>query len=188
LIGGSYLLSPAKSLKLIFIKQYNQDLILLIYPDSPPVLLSKNTPKINLLNDVKTYLRLNNIHERLFVNDLEKVCIKQPEAINQSQDKITIKYKSFIFDILKSYNSVLDSKANCIKLPPLKGSDPNFKDLVPALSECIIVNDYKRLAKSSFKNINWLSINKKSAYFLSKTGTLEIISDGNSYEIYPVDS
>ncbi|MBI3308384.1 MAG: hypothetical protein HYZ79_03335, partial [Candidatus Melainabacteria bacterium] len=174
-----YLLYKNEKLKILCIKKYNQDLVLVVYPKTNPILFQDGISDLNLASDIQTYLRLSNINRKLVVKTIGEI---------DKQDKITIKHKSFIFDILKNYDSIFDSNANCIKLPPLKGSDPNFKDLVPALSECIIVNDYKRLAKSSFRNINWLSINKKSAYFLSKTGTLEIISDGNSYEIYPVDS
>lgn len=176
LIAGLYFMTDAGSsryFKIFCLKKYNQDLILVIPPDKSPMLIAGKTNE-NDISKIKDYLRLNNItHDLMIGNDLFK----------ESKSKIEIQYKNFSFDLIKNYSEKINSNAFCLKLPILMKNDPPFYSQIVMLSENVIVNDYKHLSKGSVENINWLKTQMTNPYFLSKTGTLLVITDGSNHKI-----
>ena len=77
-----------------------------------------------------------------------------------------------------------------MKLPILMKKDPPFNAIFSSYPEVLIVNDYKKLSKNSYKNIDWLKgvrgIKRQNfkTYFLSETGTITLITDGLSDKLY----
>ncbi len=178
----------SKYLKIYCFPKYNKDSILVIPPYDKPVYFA-NKVKEGDIYDVRYFLRLNNIKSDFIYYDLGKDSGQNFSnkllVINQS--KIILKYKNFVFHVVRNYSEKIKPEGKYLKLPILRKKDPTFNTIFSSLPEELIINDYKKLSKKSYKNIEWLNGIKKQnfkTYFLSETGTITLITDGLSDKLY----
>ncbi|MBI3590937.1 MAG: ComEC/Rec2 family competence protein [Candidatus Melainabacteria bacterium] len=189
LIGFLFLMiykvtDTSKYLKIFCIPRYNQELTLVMPPHERPFCFATNINKSSI-EDIKEFLKLNNISLRPFVYDLSKSnSFVLPSAfIQNDRNKLTIKVKDFSFEIIKNYTREISSTANCVELPILRKSDPILSSVLKILPELLIINDYKRLSKKSIKDIKWLKSKETKSLFLSETGTITLVADGKKYKV-----
>ena len=173
IIALYFFTNTGRYLKIFCLKKYNSDQVLIIPPGKSPMLITNKTDE-NDVSKIEEYLRLNNISHNLVIGN---------NLFHETKSKMEIKYKNFSFDLIKNYSEKVNSNAFCLKLPILMKNDPPFYSQIVSLPQNVILNDYKRLSKSSLENINWLSTQMINSYFLSKTGTILIITDGSNHKI-----
>ncbi|OGI19017.1 MAG: hypothetical protein A3B68_07375 [Candidatus Melainabacteria bacterium RIFCSPHIGHO2_02_FULL_34_12] len=175
-----------KNLRIFCIPEYNQEKVLVILPlpYQKSVLITSNKDR-NSVRAIKEYIRKNNLPpEPEYYNLHEKSHKITNDFIKDYDNRIIVRYKKFVFEIVKNYNEKITGNADVIELPILKKSDPSFFEAVFVVyPENLIVNDYKRLSKKSKYNIDWLKSQEFKTYFLSETGTIAIVSDGEKYKI-----
>ncbi len=177
-----------KELKIFFLPRYNQEAMLVLFPDGKPIYFcNKFSQKDKIF--LNSFFKLNAIKKDYFLynlNEKDKISNHIP-GLNTSKNRIKIEYKNFVFEIVKNYNEKISSESKYVKLPILKKEDPVFGSIFSSLPELLIVNDYKKLSKKAVGNINWLKSKEVKSYFLSETGTIAIVSDGKSYRVMVSD-
>ena len=146
-----------------------------VIPSERPVLFASRHDE-NLEHYVRDYLKLNNISPDFIVHDLKK-------EKDNGESKAIIKYKDFSFEIIKNYKNKITNSADCVKLPILMKNAPSLYSVFLSFPKYLIVNDYKRLSQKSIKDIVWLKSKPVKTLFLSETGTITIVSDGEKYKI-----
>lgn len=184
LLAAFYTTSMSSKLKIFFLPRYNQEAILVLFPNNKPVYLCNKFSQKDK-SFLNSFFKLNAIKNDYFLynlNEGDKIKNSIPD-LDSDKSRIKIKYKDFVFEIAKNYNEKISSELKYVKLPILRKEDPQFNSVFLSLPELVIVNDYKRLSKKSIENINWLKSKKIKSYFLSETGTIAIVSDGKSYRV-----
>lgn len=172
----------SRYLKIFCLARYNNDSVLVIPPRENAVLISSKLDHSSH-RALVDFLRLNNISSDYNFYYLNEVNKHKSSFVKNEENKISVNYNDFSFDILKNYDFKVTSAADYLKLPILMKKDPDFKLMFEKLPKNIIINDYKRLSKKSIGNINWLKTQPVMAYFLSHSGTIALISDGKSCKV-----
>lgn len=183
-ISVYFLTDTSNYLKIFFIPKYNREAILIVPPKENPIFLGAKINKSDIRH-LKNYLRLNNVKPGFVLYDLKKdenISYASP-ILNNRTNKVSIKYKSFSVDIFKNYSEKITSQANFVKLPILMKNDPEFKKVFLSFPKFLIINDYKRLSKKSLKEIKWLKSQSLKMFFLSKSGTIAIVTDGLKHTV-----
>ena len=168
-----FITDTSKYLKIFCMPKYNQEAILIVAPKTKPLYLSTRTDE-NDIRHIKNYLRLNNIPSDFTFYDLKK---------EDGKNKIKIAHGKISFEIIKNYKEKITNSANCVKLPILMKSDPSLKTVFSSYPENLIINDYKRLSKKSIKDIIWLKSQTTKTFFLSKSGTITLVTDGKKINL-----
>ena len=187
----TYILTDtSKYLKIFCLSKYNKDITVIVSSNESPIYIS-NKFNDKDINQVKQYLKLNNISRKLKLYDQSK------------NGNLKITHGNFSFEIIGNYQSrdmpcrsqserasplaghvsTTDSSFVFVKLPALKKGDPDFQMIFQSVPKNLIIYDCKKLSKSSNENIRWLKSLNSNTYFLSETGTVEIITDGRKYNV-----
>ena len=184
LLLAFYSTGTSGKLKIFFLPRYNQEAILVLFPDNKPVYFCNKFSQKDK-SFLNSFFKLNAIKNDYILynlNEGDKMKNSIP-GLDSGKNRIKVKYKDIVFEIVKNYNEKITSESKYVRLPILKKEDPIFDSIFSSLPELVIVNDYKRLSKKSIENINWLKSKKIKSYFLSETGTIAIVSDGKSYKV-----
>ena len=180
LITTYYLTDTSRYFKIFFLKAYNQDSILIMPPKERSIFLSTNLKSISN-GQIQEYLILNKNSSNTIYYSL-KNNINAPfssKYVKNENNKIKIRYKNLTADIIKNHKEKITSNSQYLRLPILTKTDPSFNTTLVNLPDTIIINDFKRLSKKSKKDILWLKSKQCKTLFLSETGTISLISDGN---------
>ncbi len=172
-------------LKILCIPKYNQENILVLPPNETPVLFSTKLDK-STKSQTLYFLKLFNYQKSFIFYNLKdnNSLISESKYIKDLKNKIIIEKDGFKFEIIKNYRNKIDSKSAFIKLPILMKKDPVFIQTFKSLPENIIVNNCKKLSKSSTKNIAWLKKQKTNLHLLNNSGTITIvIKNKNNFQI-----
>ena len=172
-----FITDTSKYLKIFFLPIYNQDAILIMPPKERPIYLSTKPQDFNHL---KTFLMLNNCQSNTISYNLKNSSTTYfpSKYIKDEKNKIKVRYKTLSLDIIKNYKDKILPEAEYIKLPILNKKDPPLNKTFTSLPNTIIINDFKRLSKKSKEDLLWLKSKQVTSYFLSKTGTITLVSDG----------
>ncbi|GEM_PF-2893457 len=179
--SGSFNLN--KDLKIFFIPRYNHELILILLPDSKPVVFLSLESAKNI-NFVKQFFKINNISPAFTTCILKnKSCSLNTNYFESDETMISLKYKKFSMRIIKNYKEPITSSDTCIRLPILMKKDPALRTVIKSTPEILIINDYKKLSKRSIENIKWINKQPWEKYYLSMSGTVTLVTDGLKYNI-----
>lgn len=163
---------------------YNQEAMLVLPPGEKPIFIG------TVLNErfkgyISNFLKLNCKPSSFEFINLTQDCnsFLSSSYITCKKNKLTIKYKDFSFEILKTNSGKITSAASCLKLARLMKNEPYLKDVLVTYPQTLIVNDFKRLSKKSTSDILWLKTLNVKSFFLSKSGTIALLSNGKSFKI-----
>lgn len=179
----TYIFTDAsKYLKIFCLAKYNNDSVLVIPPKEKPIFISSRLDYI-VHRSLVDFLRLNNLSSDYNFYYLNEKNNHLSSYIKDNDNKTSVAYDKFSFEILKNYKSKVSSTANYLKLPILMKSDPELMTVLEKYGENLIINDYKKLSKESFKDVLWIKKLPIMSYFLSNTGTITLITDGKNHKI-----
>ena len=177
----TYILTDtSRYLKIFFIPIYNQDAILIMPPKERPIYLSTRPQDFNQ-HHLEGFLMLSNCSFNTIAYNLrnETLVYFPSKYVSDEKNKIKVRFKNLSVDIVKNYNDKILLESKYIKLPILNKKDPPLNEIFSSLPGVVIINDFKKLSKKSKKDILWLKSKPCKGYFLSETGTISLISDGN---------
>ena len=155
-------------LKIFFIPKYNHEAILVLTPEKKPIYYTTRKKGIDQ-SQITRFLRLSNYPTSYVWKPLK--------------ENVIIEFKDFSLQILENYDQKPLINANYIKLPMLRKNDPELSQVITKPPKAIIVNDYKRLSKKSLGDIKHLQSLPTKTFFLSKTGTLLVQTNGKTSTI-----
>lgn len=182
IFANIYFFSQDRKLKIFCLSKYNIDSILVVLPVKDTYLFS-NRISPEFLEDINYFIQLNGLSGSLryfTFNNTENV---HNEFINNLPEKVTVKYKEFLFESYKDYPISGTENPDFIKLPIMKKSDPTLNSVLTFNPAYLIVNDNKKLSKKSLNDKLWLKKNFNNIYFLSETGTIALVTDGCNHKV-----